>query len=351
MPERRPPATYRGSGVDIEAGDRAVELMRRHVASTSRPEVLGDLAGFAGAFAARFRDYEDPVLLSSTDGVGTKLAIAQTIDRHDTVGIDAVAMVVDDLVCHGAEPLFLLDYIACGRLVPERIERILAGIAEGCRRAGCALIGGETAEHPGVMDPDAYDLAAFAVGIVDRTSMWGPEHVVEGDAVIGIASSGLHANGYSLVRRIILERDLSLDRPLGELGGRTLGDELLEPTRIYAPALLALGGEVEIHAAAHITGGGIAGNLVRVIPGGLEAHLERGSWPVPGIFNFLGETGGISEEEMAKAFNLGLGMAIVITGNQAEPAVQALGGRGLEAFPVGSIRRGDGGVMFEERSA
>ncbi|MCI0346533.1 MAG: phosphoribosylformylglycinamidine cyclo-ligase, partial [Chloroflexi bacterium] len=215
--------------------------MRDHVASTHRAEVLGDIGGFAGAFAARFTDYRDPVLLSGADGVGTKLLIAQTLDRHDTVGIDLVAMVVDDLVCHGAEPLFLLDYIACGRLAPERIERIVAGVAEGCRLAGCALLGGETAEHPGVMEPDAYDLAAFGVGVADRGAMWGPDRVQEGDAIVGIASSGLHSNGFSLVRRIILEHDLPLDLPLPAPDGATLGDALLTPTTIYAPAMLALG--------------------------------------------------------------------------------------------------------------
>jgi phosphoribosylformylglycinamidine cyclo-ligase len=231
------PSSYRSSGVDIEAGDRAVELMRGHVSSTHRAEVLGGIGGFAGAFSARFTGIEDPVLLSAADGVGTKLLIAQTLDRHDTVGIDLVAMVVDDLVCHGAEPLFLLDYIACGKLVPERIERIVSGIAKGSREARCALLGGETAEHPGVMEPDLYDLAAFGVGVADRGAMWGPERVREGDVVIGLASSGLHSNGFSLVRRIILEHDLPLDVGIPELGGYTLGEELLTPTRIYAPAM------------------------------------------------------------------------------------------------------------------
>ena len=347
-----PSASYRGSGVDIEAGDRAVELMRAHVASTQRAEVIGDLGGFAGAFSAAFEDRKDPVLLSATDGVGTKLLIAQTLDRHDTVGIDLVAMVVDDLVCNGAEPLFLLDYIACGKLVPERIERIVAGIADGCRRAGCALLGGETAEHPGVMEPDAYDLAAFAVGVADRQAMWGPERVQEGDAVIGIGSSGLHSNGFSLVRRIILEHDLPLDDPVDALGGQTLGEALLEPTLIYAPAMLALEREhgVGVRAAAHITGGGIEGNLVRILPEGLEAVLDPTAWPVPAIFAFLAETGRMAEEETRKAFNLGLGMTMVIAEGDVGRAVSALGERGLAAFLVGSVHRGDRGVAREERS-
>ena len=344
--------SYRSSGVDIEAGDHAVELMRAHVASTARPEVIGGIGGFAGAFSATFEGIENPVLLSAGDGVGTKLQIAQTLDRHDTVGIDLVAMVVDDLVCHGAEPLFLIDYIACGRVVPERIERIVSGIARACRQAGCALLGGETAEHPGAMEPDAYDLAAFGVGVASRDAMWGPDRVVEGDAVIGIASSGLHANGYSLVRRIILERDLPLDESIPELGGYTLGDELLAPTLIYAPAMLALEREheLEIHAAAHVTGGGIEGNLARAIPPGLQATIDPAGWPVPPIFPFLSETGGIPEEEMRKAFNLGLGMTMVIAEGDAEAAVQALGERGLTAYLVGSVGRGDRGVVREERS-
>lgn len=343
--------SYERSGVDIAAGDHAVELISKHARSTIRPEVLTDLGGFAGAFDARFANYEEPVLLAATDGVGTKLAIAQTLDRHDTVGVDLVAMVVDDLVCHGAEPLFLLDYIACGKLAPERIEAIVGGVAEGCRVAGCALIGGETAEHPGVMEPDTYDLAAFAVGVADRSKIWGPERVVEGDVVVGIASSGLHANGYSLVRRIVLEHDLDLNSKPAELRGETLGDALLTPTTIYAPALLALRDEgVDVHAAAHITGGGIAGNVSRVLPDGLEARLDAHSWPVPPIFAFLQKTGGLDPEEMRKAFNLGLGMSMVITEGQAERAIRALGERGLGAYTVGMVYRGERGVVLEERS-
>ena len=346
------PSSYRSSGVDIEAGDRAVELMRAHVSSTHRAEVLGDLGGFAGAFSARFAGIEDPVLLSAADGVGTKLLIAQTLDRHDTVGIDLVAMVVDDLVCHGAEPLFLLDYIACGKLVPERIERIVSGIAKGCREAGCALLGGETAEHPGVMEPDLYDVAAFGVGVAGRGAMWGPERVREGDVVIGLASSGLHSNGFSLVRRIILEHDLPLDVGIPELGGYTLGEELLTPTRIYAPAMLTLEREdkLEVHAAAHITGGGIEGNLARVLPEGLEARIDPAAWPVPPIFPYLAETGRMADEDMRKAFNLGLGMTMVVTERDAATAVKSLAERGIAAYLIGSIHRGDGGVVREERS-
>jgi len=343
--------SYKRSGVDIEAGDRAVELISKHAQATNRPEVLTTLGGFAGAFDARFAAMKEPVLLSATDGVGTKLLLAQTLDRHDTVGLDLVAMVVDDLVCHGAEPLFLLDYIACGKLIPERIAQIVAGIAEGCRIAGCALLGGETAEHPGVMEPDAYDLAAFGVGVADRPRMWGPERVREGDVVVGIASSGLHSNGYSLVRRVILEHDLGLASQPPELEGATLGDVLLEPTIIYAPALLSLAEEgVDVHAAAHITGGGIEANLARVIPAGFEARLDRGSWPLPAIFAFLQKTAQIDPEEMGKAFNLGLGMTMLITEGQAELATRVLGDRGLGTYTVGRVYRGERGVVLEERS-
>ena len=343
-------ASYKGSGVDIEAGDHAVELISKHAQAATRPEVLTALGGFAGAFSARLENYKQPVLLAAADGVGTKLAIAQTLDRHDTVGVDLVAMVVDDLVCHGAEPLFLLDYIACGKLLPERVERIVAGIAEGCRAAGCALLGGETAEHPGMMEPDAYDLAAFAVGVADREAMWGAERVRDGDEIVGIASSGLHSNGYSLVRRLILEHDLDLAEPRSELDGATLGDVLLEPTLIYAPAVLALAQDVEIHAAAHITGGGIVGNVPRVVSDGLEAVIDPTTWPRPPIFTFLQRTGGLSEEEVWKTFNLGLGMTMVLRQGGAEVAVRGLGERGLTAFRIGSVRRGDGGVVREVRS-
>jgi phosphoribosylformylglycinamidine cyclo-ligase len=343
--------SYQRSGVDIEAGDHAVELISKHAHATNRPEVLTSLGGFAGAFDARFAGMNEPVLLAATDGVGTKLLIAQTLDRHDTVGLDLVAMVVDDIVCHGAEPLFLLDYIACGKLVPERIEQIVAGVAEGCRIAGCALLGGETAEHPGVMEPDAYDLAAFGVGVADRQQMWGSARVSDGDVVIGIASSGLHSNGYSLVRRIILEHDLDLASEPAELGGSTLGDALLEPTTIYAPALLGLRDDgVEIHAAAHVTGGGVAANLARVIPEGFEARLDRRAWPLPAIVTYLQKTAQIDPEEMGKAFNLGLGMTMLITEGQAEQATRALQKRGLGAYTVGRVYRGERGVVLEERS-
>jgi phosphoribosylformylglycinamidine cyclo-ligase len=334
--------SYRRAGVDTEAGGRAVDRIRRSAAATSRPEVLGDIGGFGAAFSAAFERIDDPVLVSATDGVGTKLSIAQAMDRHDTIGIDLVAMVVDDIVCSGAEPLFFLDYIACGRVVVERIDAIVRGIAEGCRTAGCALVGGETAEHPGTMDPDAYDLAGFGVGVVAREHMLGPERVREGDAVVGLASSGLHANGYSLVRRILLDRDLALnDRPPGL--DVTLGEELLRPTRIYAPVVSALADTGALHAAAHITGGGFPENVPRALPEGLEAVIRSGSWPSPPILDFLRESGGLEEEDMRRTFNLGIGMTLVVAPDAVEDVIRA----GDGAYRIGEVRRGTAGVSFE----
>ena len=335
--------SYRGAGVDTEAAGRAVDRIRRSASATSRPEVLGDIGGFAAAFSAKFDRIEDPVLVSATDGVGTKLSIAQALDRHDTVGIDLVAMVVDDIACSGAEPLFFLDYIACGRVVVERIDAIVGGIAEGCRIAGCALVGGETAEHPGVMDPDDYDLAGFGVGVVARERMLGPDRVREGDVVVGLASSGLHANGYSLVRRIILDRDLALtDRPPGL--GASLGEELLRPTHIYSPVVSALAGTGALHAAAHITGGGMPENLPRALPDGLEAVISMGSWPSPPILDFLRKSGGLEEEEMRQTFNLGIGMALVVDRDAIEDVIRAAGDG---AYRIGEVRPGASGVSFE----
>ncbi|HEX9696961.1 MAG TPA: phosphoribosylformylglycinamidine cyclo-ligase [Actinomycetota bacterium] len=304
-------ATYAAAGVDIEAGDKAVEMIKDVVASTARPEVLGILGGFSGAFAPDFSRYRTPVLLSSTDGVGSKLAIAQTLGRHDTVGIDLVAMVVDDLVCDGGEPLFLLDYIACGRLVPERIAAIVEGIADGCRQAGCALIGGETAEHPGLMDPDHYDLAAFAVGVADRDDMPGPHRVGAGDVLVGLRSSGPHSNGYSLIRRLILEHDLELATDPDGLGV-TLGEALLTPTTIYAPEILLAMRTGGVHAAAHVTGGGLGGNLARVLPDGAKAVVHRDAWQTPHLFSWLAGLGRIADDEMRRTFNMGIGMVLVV---------------------------------------
>jgi len=334
-------SSYTDAGVDIQAGDDAVSLIKKLAATTTRPEVLEGIGGFAGAFQAAFKHLNDPVLVSGTDGVGTKLLIAQTLGRHDTIGIDAVAMVVDDIVCSGAEPLFLLDYIACGKLVPERIAEIVSGIAEGCRIAGCALLGGETAEHPGAMDPDAYDLATFAVGVVERASMLGPHRVQAGDAIVGLSSSGLHSNGYSLVRKIILDRDLSLDAAVPGCEG-SLGDELLRPCRVHAPAVLAATRATDVHAAAHVTGGGIEGNLARALPDGLGAVIRMSSWDRQPIFTYLDETGRVGEKEMRRVFNLGLGMAIFLPAPEGARICEVLRQMGETAAVIGEVVRGHG---------
>lgn len=334
-------STYDEAGVSIEAGDRAVELIRRQM-DVTRPEVMGSLGGFAGLFDGRFSGYEHPVLVSGTDGVGTKSLIAQTLDRHDTIGIDAVAMVVDDIVCEGAEPLFVLDYIACGRVVPERIADIVGGVATGCRRSGAALLGGETAEHPGVMDDDEYDLAAFAVGVVDESKRIGAHLVREGDALIGLASSGLHANGFSLVRKLILDHDLDLRMPFSDDEPRALGETLLEPCRIYAPSVLAAVRAGGVHAAAHITGGGIVGNLPRVLPEGLGARVDRTAWTPQPIFEFLEQVGAIGDDEMWRVFNRGIGMILVADPASAAVLLSLLASASEDATVIGEVVAGSG---------
>lgn len=335
--------TYRDAGVDIEAGEYAVELIKKRIAESgaSRPEVIGGIGGFAGAFAAGFPGLTDPVLISGTDGVGTKLLIAQTLDRHDTVGIDAVAMVVDDIVCNGAEPLFVLDYIACGRNVPERTAGIVAGVAEGCRIAGCALLGGETAEHPGAMAENDYDLATFAVGVVERARMLGPARVRAGDAVIGLASSGMHSNGYSLVRKIILDNDLDLAMAVPGCDA-SLGAELLRPCRIHAPAVLAAARATDVHAAAHVTQGGVAGNFARALPEGLGARIDARAWTRQPIFDFLQRAGEVAEPEMQRVFNLGLGMVLAVAAQDAEAALEVLRAHSEEAMIIGEVHSGIG---------
>ena len=332
--------TYAASGVDIDAGERAVTLMRAAVESTNRPEVVGGLGGFAGLFALDVGKYRRPLLASSTDGVGTKIALARQLDRHDTVGIDLVAMVVDDLVACGAEPLFLQDYVACGRVVPERIASIVTGIAAGCTQAGAALVGGETAEHGDLMAPDDYDLAATAVGVVEADAVLGPERVREGDAVVAMASSGFHSNGYSLVRRVVAAAGLDLHATPAGLS-RPLGEELLEPTRIYARDCLDLVGRLGtdgVHALAHITGGGLAGNTARVVPDGVQAVLDRGTWALPAAVHLL-EEHGVPREESERAFNCGVGMVAVVAPEAAEAAVTALRESGVGAWVAGEMRR------------
>jgi phosphoribosylformylglycinamidine cyclo-ligase len=340
-------SSYAAAGVDIAAGDRAVELMKAAVKRTTRPEVIGGLGGFAGLFNLDLSRYPQPVLASSTDGVGTKLAIAQALDRHDTIGIDLVAMVVDDLVVVGAEPLFLSDYIATGKVVPEKMAAIVSGIAEGCVQAGCALIGGETAEHPGVMRPDEYDVSGTGIGVVNADAVLGPERVQAGDVLIALGSSGLHSNGYSLVRHVLLERaGLALDATPELLGGRTLGDELLVPTRVYAQDCLALAAQCGAHAFAHITGGGLAGNLVRVLPPTLDAQVDRSTWAPQPVFELIADTGAVPRDQLELTFNLGVGMIAVVPTDRAADALALAAARGVSAWEIGELVNGSGTVSL-----
>ncbi|MDT0328190.1 phosphoribosylformylglycinamidine cyclo-ligase [Nocardiopsis lambiniae] len=332
---------YAAAGVDIAAGERAVDLMKSHVARTRRPEQVTDASGFAGLFRLDTAKYEDPVLATSTDGVGTKVLLAQKLDRHDTIGIDLVGMVVDDLVVSGAEPLFMTDYIACGAVVPERIAEIVGGIAEGCHQAGCSLIGGETAEHPGAMGPEEYDLAGAGTGVVEGDAILGPDRVREGDAVIAMASSGPHSNGYSLVRHIVDTADLDLTAHVPELGGE-LGEVLLTPTRIYAKDCVALTDAVEVHAYSHITGGGLAANLSRSLPDHVDADLDRSTWTPDPVFGFLAEKGSVSREDMEATFNMGVGMVAIVAAESAERALEVLAERGVPAWRLGTVRSGSG---------
>jgi phosphoribosylformylglycinamidine cyclo-ligase len=326
-------ATYAAAGVSIEAGDAAVELIKRRLTST-RPEVVGGLGGFAGLF----RIDDSRLLATSTDGVGTKVAIAQAMDRHDTIGHDLVGMVVDDIVVCGAEPLFMTDYIACGQVVPERIADIVAGIDAGCALAGCALIGGETAEHPGLLGPDDYDVAGAATGMVRADAVLGPERVRAGDVLIAMASSGLHSNGYSLARHVLLTASrLSLDST-ADLG-IPLGEVLLTPTRIYALDCLALAAATEVHAFSHVTGGGLSANLARVLPAGLRAEIDRTTWTPAPIFDLIASRGGVAPAEMERTFNLGVGMVAVVPSETADAALDLLRSRGVEAWPCGEILR------------
>ncbi len=339
--------SYASSGVDIEAGDRAVELLKPLAEKASRPEVVGGLGGFAGLFALK-GGYREPLLAASTDGVGTKVAIAQAMDKHDTVGLDLVAMVVDDLVVCGAEPLLLQDYIAVGRIVPERIAAIGAGIAEGCVQAGCALLGGETAEHPGLMAPDAYDISATGIGIVEADDVLGPDRVRPGDVVIAMGSAGLHSNGYSLARHVLLEIDrMNLAGHVEEFG-RTLGEELLEPTRIYAKDCLALAAETQVRTFCHVTGGGLAGNLARVIPNGLVAELDRGTWTPAPVFSMIAQRGRIDRAEMEKTFNMGIGMVAVVGQQDVDRALAILTARHLNCWVLGTVKKaGKGSTRVE----
>jgi phosphoribosylformylglycinamidine cyclo-ligase len=333
--------TYAGAGVDVEAGRRAVDLIRRSVASTARPEVVGGLGGFGGLFAFDPAKYRQPLLVSSTDGVGTKLLVAQALGRHDTIGIDLVAMSVDDVVAQGAEPLFFLDYLLIERLVPSLVDDIVAGIAAGCRMAGCALIGGEMAEHPGHLTAGSYDLAGFCVGVVERDKVVTGASIAAGDSVIGMASSGLHANGYSLARRVLLRGGEALSsRPAGLEG--TLGEELLRPTAIYSPAVLALLDEVGVKGLSHVTGGGIPENLGRILPEGLGAEIDARAWPRPPIFDLIARDGPVDGAEMYRTFNMGIGMIAVVAPGDVADTLALLEREGHRAFEIGRIVAGQG---------
>jgi phosphoribosylformylglycinamidine cyclo-ligase len=331
-------STYEAAGVSIEAADKAVELMKVWIEKARRPEMLGGIGGFAGLFdASALKAYDRPVLATSTDGVGTKVAIAQAMDKHDTIGFDLVGMVVDDLVVCGAEPLFMTDYIATGKVVPERIAAIVQGIAEACVEAGCALSGGETAEHPGLLGPDEYDVAGAATGVVDAADLLGAQLVRPGDVVIAMASSGLHSNGYSLVRHVLLEKaGRRLDEHVDDLG-RTLGEELLEPTRIYAKACLALAGATATHAMSHITGGGLAANLERVLPPEVTVTIDRSTWALPPVFGLVQQTGGVAREDLERTLNCGVGMVALTAADDADAAVALLADHDVDAWVAGSV--------------
>lgn len=338
---------YKKSGVDIEAGYKSVELMKEHVKKTMRPEVLGGLGGFSGAFSlAKIKDMENPTLVSGTDGCGTKVKLAFLMDKHDTIGIDAVAMCVNDIACAGGEPLFFLDYIACGKNYPEKIATIVKGVAEGCLQSGCALIGGETAEHPGLMPEDEYDLAGFAVGVVDEKDIITGKDLAEGDVLIGMASSGVHSNGFSLVRKVFEMTKESLDTYYDELG-TTLGEALIAPTRIYVKALKAIkDAGVTVKACSHITGGGFYENIPRMLPEGMHAVVRKDSYEVPAIFKLLQKTGDIAEEMMYNTYNMGLGMIVAVSPDKVEAAMEAIKSAGDVPYVVGEIKAGEKGVTL-----
>ncbi len=342
--------TYESSGVDIDAGEQAVARIKDAVRSTFRPEVIGDIGGFGGLFAFPQHRFTHPVLVSSTDGVGTKAMVAQQAGRLETIGIDLVAMCVDDIACAGAEPLFFLDYISVGRLDPDEIEQLVAGVAKGCRQAGCALIGGEMAEHPGAMEDGEFDLVGFAVGVAERDRLLDGSRVALGDALIGIPSPNLRSNGYSLARRVLLERaGRSLEDPAYDGAHHSLADELLAPSVIYSPAVAALLRVVDVRAVAHITGGGIPGNLNRVLPEGADAIVDASTWEPPRIFGEIQRLGEVEDAEMAKVFNMGIGMVAVVPEDEVHHSLDVLRTAGHRAVRIGSIERGRGQVRYVSR--
>jgi phosphoribosylformylglycinamidine cyclo-ligase len=338
---------YKAAGVDIEAGYKSVELIKDYVKATNRPEVLGGLGGFSGAFSmSSFKNMEDPVLLSGTDGVGTKIKLAFLLDKHDTIGIDAVAMCVNDVACAGGEPLFFLDYIACGRNIPEKIAEIVKGVAEGCKQSECALIGGETAEHPGLMPEEEYDVAGFTVGVVDRKDMIDGSTIKAGDVLIGVASSGVHSNGFSLVRKIFDVTKENLETYEEELG-MTLGECLLTPTRIYVKMMKALKNEgIKVKGCSHITGGGFYENVPRMLPEGINAEIKKDSYPVPPIFSLMQKRGGVEEKMMYNTFNMGLGMVLAVDESDADAALKTIEASGEKAYIVGKCVSGEKGVTL-----
>jgi len=338
--------TYAGAGVDIAAGNRAVELIRDKVKSTRRAEVLDDIGGFGGLFALDPRRWQEPVLVSGTDGVGTKLRIAHLLNRHHTIGIDCVAMCVNDVLVHGAEPLFFLDYLAVGKMQPEIVAEIVGGVAEGCRQAGCALIGGETAEMPGFYPENEYDIAGFVVGIVERSRLLTGAAVSAGDVIIGLAASGLHSNGYSLARKALLEQGgLQLEQNVPEIG-RSLGEELLEPTRIYVRTVRTMLEAANVHALCHVTGGGLVENLPRVLPDGLQASIVLGSWPILPVFTLIQDIGRIAVPEMFRTFNMGVGMVAVLPPAEVDKAIACCVAADLPAWVIGRVEAGSNGVVW-----
>ncbi len=346
--EAAPGLTYQAAGVDLAAAEQAVARIKDNVRSTFRPEVIGDIGGFGGLFAFRADRYREPVLVGSTDGVGTKALVAQAAGRFTTIGIDLVAMCVDDLVCQGAEPLFMLDYIAVGQLDPAHVEQLVAGVADGCRQAGCALIGGEMAEHAGAMEPGEFDLVGSAVGVVERDRLVTGDRLAPGDALLGLPSPGLRSNGYALARRVLLEHaGLPLDGPAWPGSARTLAEEMLEPSVIYAPAVGALLRAVDVRGIAHITGGGMPGNLVRVLPSGVDAVVRRRTWATPRIFDEIQRLGAVSNDEMERVFNLGIGMIVAVPAGDAFKALDVLRDKGHRAIRVGEIVGGSGVVHVE----
>ena len=339
---------YKEAGVDVTAGYESVELIKKDVKRTEIPGVLGGIGGFGGLFAPDLKGYEKPVFISGTDGVGTKLKLAFLMDKHDTIGIDCVAMCVNDVICAGAKPLFFLDYIACGKNIPEKIATIVKGIADGCVESGCALVGGETAEHPGMMPEEEYDLAGFTVGIVDEKNILDKKNVKKGDVIVGLASTGVHSNGFSLVRKVFdIDNAEVLDKYKDELNGKTLGEALLAPTQLYVKPILKLLEEVDVHSISHITGGGFYENLPRAYGENLNAVIHKGSWEVLPIFNLIQEKGNIAEHDMFNTYNMGVGMAVIVDGKDADKTIALMKEFGIKASVIGEMSEGDHSVVIE----